>query len=70
MRQRVAAHLRKMALVADEQGRLFRAADTVEVSWVIDDRWASHQRLELETDLIAAHVLRLGQPPSAQFLGR
>jgi hypothetical protein len=28
-----------------------------------------YQRLELENDLIAAHVLEHGAPPSAQFLG-
>jgi hypothetical protein len=31
--------------------------------------WLLHQRLELETDLIAAHVLVVGGPPLAQFLG-
>jgi hypothetical protein len=31
--------------------------------------WLKHQRLELESDLIAAHVLTIGSPPVAQFLG-
>jgi hypothetical protein len=31
--------------------------------------WAKHQRLEIETDLIANHVERHGTPPTAQFLG-
>jgi hypothetical protein len=26
-----------------------------------------HRRLELETDLIASHVLAIGLPPAAQF---
>jgi hypothetical protein len=29
----------------------------------------SHQRLELENDLIAAYVLETGTIPAAQFLG-
>ena len=31
--------------------------------------WLRHQRLELETDLIGAHVLSTGHAPTAQFLG-
>ena len=31
--------------------------------------WESHQRLELETDLIGAHILALGRVPAAQFIG-
>jgi hypothetical protein len=32
--------------------------------------WSGNQRLELETDLIAAHILKLGSVPPAQFIGR
>jgi hypothetical protein len=36
---------------------------------VLNDDWLDHQRLELENDLIAAHLLTTGQVPAAQFLG-
>jgi len=32
--------------------------------------WLSHQREELETDMVGAYVLRFGGPPTLQFLGR
>jgi hypothetical protein len=70
VRSRVLAHLRTAALATDAQGAVFRAAGAIQASWVVDDRWVAHQRLELENDLIAAHELRLGQPPPAQFLGQ
>jgi len=40
----------------------------LEFSYVAGD-WETHERLELETDLIAAHVLTLGRVPPAQFIG-
>ena len=65
----IAAHLRKVALPGHAQGRIVEAAGRLECSWVLDDGWRSHQRLELETDLIAAHMLAMGEAPAAQFLG-
>jgi hypothetical protein len=50
------------------QARWFGVPD-LECSWTTNDSWLGHQRLELENDLIAAHVLEHGAPPSAQFLG-
>jgi hypothetical protein len=50
------------------QAHWFAASD-LECSWTTNDSWLGHQRLELENDLIAAHVLEHGAPPSAQFLG-
>lgn len=50
------------------QGRVFGRAVRVEASWV-GGPWLPHQREELETDLIAAHVLSAGLPPPAQFIG-
>jgi hypothetical protein len=38
-------------------------------SWVINDTWLAHHRLELENDLIAAHVLATEKVSSAQFMG-
>jgi hypothetical protein len=35
----------------------------------VNDEWLSHQRLELENDLIASHLLETGKIPVAQFQG-
>jgi hypothetical protein len=51
------------------QGRIFSAAHQLECSWVLNESWYPYQRLELENDLIASHVLMTGQVPAAQFLG-
>ena len=45
-------------------------AKSVELEYSrVSGEWESHQRLELENDLIAAHFLRLDRPPLAQFIG-
>ncbi|HEU4557561.1 MAG TPA: GIY-YIG nuclease family protein [Longimicrobium sp.] len=67
---RLRQHLRKATASDDAQGRIFRAADSLEVSWVANRDWRQNQRLELENDLIAAHVLVREAPPPAQFIGR
>ncbi|GCE31981.1 hypothetical protein KDA_74650 [Dictyobacter alpinus] len=38
----------------------------VECSWV-GGQWREHERLELLNDIIASHVLCIGQPPTLQF---
>jgi hypothetical protein len=63
------AHLAKAAVSEHGQGRIFAAQARWECSWIINNDWLSHQRLELENDLIAAHVLETGTIPAAQFLG-
>jgi hypothetical protein len=68
IRTRLAAHLAKAARPDHPQARWFAALD-LECSWTTNDSWLAYQRLELENDLIAAHVLEHGAPPSAQFLG-
>ena len=50
-------------------GRIFAAPVRLECSWTINNDWLSHHRLELENDLIAAHVLETATIPAAQFLG-
>ena len=50
------------------QERVFAEGVDLELSYVAGD-WETHELLELETDLIAAHVLRLGRVPPAQFIG-
>ncbi|WP_147444237.1 MULTISPECIES: hypothetical protein [Corallococcus] len=65
---RLQVHAKKVLVAGHAQGVLFAAAERLECSWVAGS-WLDHQRLELENDLIAAHVLLTGAPPAAQFLG-
>lgn len=69
VRARLGAHAMAARAGTDAQARAYRAASPLEVSWVLDARWRPHQLLELETDLIGAHVLGTGLAPRAQFLG-
>jgi hypothetical protein len=66
---RLAAHLRKTRVSGHPQGEVFRSAERLECSWVRNDSWLSHQRLELETDLIGSHLLVTVEVPPAQFIG-
>lgn len=66
VRSRVGQHLRKGGKPEEPQGAVFRA--DMECSWVLDDAWYGHQRLELENDLIGAYVLWAGAPPAGQFM--
>ncbi len=63
------AHLAKITKVGHAQGEIFAAQQRLEVSWVAAPERAAHQLLELENDLIAAHVLHLNSAPTAQFKG-
>jgi hypothetical protein len=67
VRVRLANHLGKAGKAGHRQAPHFRAS--LECSWVENSRWLRHQRVELETDLIGAHVLSAGHAPFAQFLG-
>jgi hypothetical protein len=69
IRSRLAAHFAKITDLKNRQGQVFAHAGLLECAWVINANWRPHQRLELETDLIAAHVLATNSPPAAQFLG-
>ena len=66
---RVGAHLNKKSKPNHPQGELIASARSLMFSYVIGPDWHRHQRLELENDLIASHVLAHGLRPSAQFLG-
>jgi hypothetical protein len=44
------------------------ASAPLEFSALLNSAWKQHQRLELETDSIAAHTLTLDRPPAAQFI--
>jgi hypothetical protein len=68
---RLLAHLRKAAadpVTAAAQENVFKEAGPLEYS-AVEGRWERHQRFELETDLIAAHLCQLGYLPPAQFMG-
>ena len=67
VRARLAAHMRKGDAPGHGQAPFF--AGEVEASWVPGGSWLPHQRLELENDLIAAHLIAAGRCPAAQFLG-
>lgn len=62
---RVRDHLGKTEGV---QANIF-GAGPVAVSWVANETWLAHQRLELENDLIAAFVIATESVPLAQFVG-
>jgi hypothetical protein len=66
---RLLAHLVKTRIPGHAQGQLFAAAAPLECSWVVNDEWLPHQRLELENDLIASNLLVIGEIPIAQFQG-
>jgi hypothetical protein len=70
IRARLVTHMAKGRSPRDEQGRVFAVHFGLECSWMINNDWLPHQRLELENDLIAAYVLVLERIPPAQFLGR
>jgi hypothetical protein len=68
---RLGSHLRRSRVGSSSptaQESIFVGAVQPEFGYVAGE-WEPHQRLELETDLIAAHVLRHGRPPPAQFIG-
>jgi hypothetical protein len=66
---RLIAHWRKSRRPGYPQGDVFGSAGQLECSWVLNASWLSHQRLELECDLIGAHLLATANVPLAQFRG-
>jgi hypothetical protein len=66
---RLLDHRLKIQKAGDPQGTVFGAAEKLECSWVVNEGWLSHQRLELECDLIGAHLLVTEAVPPAQFIG-
>lgn len=69
IRDRLSAHLKRVQQLDNRQGQIFAAAQPLECSWVSSAEWEDHQRLELENDLIASHLLVTEELPAAQFLG-
>lgn len=65
---RLGAHLRCRTVTGHAKGRIFANAAALQCSWVVNLTWTEQQRLELENDLIAAHILETGLVPDAQFL--
>jgi hypothetical protein len=72
IKSRLKAHINKVNRPQDPQGRIFVHRDRLQLSWVNEGDWRGHkhQRLELENDLIAAHILETRSVPKAQFLGK
>ena len=68
LRQRLLTHAAKLATPSPQGTALANSAPLM-FSTVLGPDWLRHQRLELETDLIAAYVLAARQPPAAQFIG-
>jgi hypothetical protein len=66
---RLLAHRRKTRRPGDPQGEVLGSAGRLECSWVLSEAWLPHQQLELECDLIGAHLLMTTTVPPAQFLG-
>ncbi|WP_190640887.1 hypothetical protein [Oculatella sp. FACHB-28] len=72
VKARLNIHLKKASKPPekqDKQGEVFTSAEPLECSWVLNQDWHLHQRLELENDLIASHLLVTEQVPAAQFMG-
>jgi hypothetical protein len=69
IRDRVTAHLAKGKKPEHPQAFAFADPAGVEASFIPRDDLLKHQLLEVENDLIAAHVIRVGVGPVAQFLG-
>ena len=68
VKSRLHAHVAKAGQAELRQASFF-ACPGLECSVVLSSIWLASQRLELENDLIAAHVLEAGEAPRAQFLG-
>ena len=69
IRDRIRAHLKKAALPDHPQAQAFADPEGVEVSFVIRPDLLRHHRLEIENDMIGAHVLEFDRAPGGQFLG-
>jgi hypothetical protein len=69
IRGRVNAHLRKGIQSGHPQASAFSDTPSIELSFHLPHLPAKHRLLEIENDLIAAHILQLGTIPTAQFQG-
>ncbi|MBT4016599.1 MAG: hypothetical protein HOE62_01520 [Alphaproteobacteria bacterium] len=69
IRDRVTAHMKKGRIPDHPQAFAFADPADVETSFIQRDDLTKHQLLEVENDLIAAHVIQVGEVPAAQFLG-
>lgn len=69
VRDRLTAHLTKGSRSEHRQKGYFSVSGALQASFAPTASLLAHQRLELENDLIGSHLLTLGHPPKAQFLG-
>jgi hypothetical protein len=65
----VPSFLKDYTTAVNDTIRRTHTAVRLECSWVLNDGWLSHQRLELECDLIDSHLLVMGGIPPGQFIG-
>lgn len=66
---RILAHDKKRNQKEHKQGCIFSTYSPLRISYIENNIWKRHHRLELENDLIAAHVLNIESIPIAQFQG-
>jgi hypothetical protein len=69
IRGRVSAHMKKGQKADHPQAFAFDDPEDIEASFIRRNDLPKHQLLEIENDLIAAHVIGVGAGPVAQFLG-
>lgn len=67
--QRIANHVAKTRQQGHKQGQVLADFSPIRASFCTTSDWQASERLEIENDLIAAHVMRVGYAPNAQFLG-
>jgi hypothetical protein len=69
IRARIRAHAHRALAATDSQSAALGAVAGLEVSWTTVPWTATPQLLQLENDLIAAHIRELGSAPTAQYRG-
>jgi hypothetical protein len=66
---RVNTHIQKGNKGGHPQAFAFKDPLAIQMSFIRRDAMPKHQFLEIENDIIAAHILQTGDNPYAQFLG-
>jgi hypothetical protein len=69
IRDRIKAHLKKGQRQDHNQYHFFKDYGVIKISFAINADLKSHHRLEIENDLIGAHIKKFNAIPEAQFIG-
>ena len=69
IRDRISSHLKKGKNVKHTQYAYFNEQVNLRFAYWMNNSLKSHQRLEIENDLIGLHIKRFKTIPSAQFVG-